>query len=45
MEKEWIVPDTEQTKRMKQYAVSDVYLNSGELLKLLSTKELIQLMK
>lgn len=40
MEKEWIVPDTEQTKRMKQYAVSDVYLNSGELLKLLSTKEL-----
>lgn len=40
MKKEWIVPDTEQTKRMKQYAVSDVYLNSGELLKLLSTKEL-----
>lgn len=38
MKKEWIVPDTEQTKRMKEYAVSDVYSNGSDLCKLLSIK-------
>ena len=38
MKKEWIVPDTEHTKRMKEYAVSDVYSNGSDLCKLLSIK-------
>lgn len=45
MEKEWIVPDTEQTKRMKKYAVSDVYSNGSDLYKLLSIKEMHSLVE
>lgn len=45
MEKEWIVPDTEQTKRMKKYAVSDVYSNGSDLCKLLSIKEMHSLVE
>lgn len=45
MEKEWIVPDTEQTKRMKKYAVSGVYSNGSDLCKLLSIKEMHSLIE
>ena len=45
MEKEWIVPDTEQTKRMKKYAVSDVCSNGSDLCKLLSIKEMHSLVE
>ena len=40
MKKEWIVPDTERTKRMKEYAVSEVYSHGSDLCKLLSTKRM-----
>lgn len=45
MEKEWIVPDTEQTKRMKKYTVSGVYSNGSDLCKLLSIKEMHSLIE
>lgn len=38
MDKPWVLPDTEQTKRMKKLALSDAYMNSGEMYKLLSNK-------
>jgi len=38
MEKPWVLPDTEQTKRMKELALNDAYMNSGEMYKFLSNK-------
>lgn len=43
LKKDWIIPETEQTKRMKGYALSYAYVNSGELYRLLDTEVLNKL--